>query len=184
MRAARNTPAVEPELLNSERIKARFGSYGIEILGEADGLRRANLYSEDTGTKTCRTYAVVRSNTVPEAIAAAHDAITHGRSIGATFRDDGWTVAKRTIATTGVELDRIDPAVAALMRLEASGRVALHLYELVINRDDLRIDYATILELHHPAYIDADALEHLFPADSTINRDSLHELLGVFGLNC
>ncbi len=184
MRAARNTPAVEPELLNSERIQASFGSYGIEILGEASGLRRANLYSEDAGSRTCRTYAVVRSNAVPEGIAAAHDAVKDGRSIGATFRDAGWTVAKRTIATTGVELDRIDPAVAALMRLDVSGRVALHLYELVIDRDDVRIDYATILELHHPAYIDAATLERLFPVDSAISEGSLHELLDVFGLNC
>lgn len=183
MRAASDTPAVVPELLNSERIKASFGSYGIEIIGEADGLRRANLFSEDGGERTCRTYAVVRSNEVTEAIAAPHAAIVGGRSIGATFREHGWTVAKRTIATDSAGLDAIDPDVARLMRLDANGSVAVHVYELVISRDAQTIGYATITELHHPAYLDAPALGRLFPAHSTISPDALHELLGVFGLS-
>lgn len=182
MIAARNTPAVVPELLNSERIKASFGSYGIEILNEAAGLRHANLFSLANGDKTCRTYAVVRSNDVPDALAEPHEAIQGGRSIGMTLKSYGWEVAKRTIVTAELELGAIEASVAALMRLDASGRVAVHVYELVIDNGAERIDYATILELHHPAYIDAPTLRELFPVDSTIKRDALHELLRVFGL--
>src|SRR5262245_42966767 len=35
-----------PELLNSERIEQKFGSYGIAVLRSDERLRVANLYSE------------------------------------------------------------------------------------------------------------------------------------------
>ena len=54
-----NAPSPERrELLNSERIAQRFGSYGIEVL-ESDGrVRVSNLYSNEQGGRICRTFAV------------------------------------------------------------------------------------------------------------------------------
>src|SRR5262245_52025727 len=48
------------ELLNSERIAAKFGSYGIEVLEQTDGTRVSNLYSGTGAEKICRTFAAVR----------------------------------------------------------------------------------------------------------------------------
>ena len=46
-RALHRPPAQAParELLNSERIAAAFGSYGVEVLEQDDTVRVSNLYS-------------------------------------------------------------------------------------------------------------------------------------------
>lgn len=182
--AVRNASAVEPQLLNSERIRERFGSYGIEILADANGLRRANLYSQSGVQKICRTYALVRTLDTAAEIAAEHTAISRGRSIGATFRDSGWTVAKKTLVTGGVAQADLDPEVARLMRLDGAERIALHAYELVVERPGRTITYATILELHHPEYLGECELASLFPSniDSTISPEAITELLQHFEL--
>lgn len=180
--AASESPAVEPDRLNSERIAARFGSYGIEIIAESGSLRRANLYSEEDRARTCRTYAIVETTDTPAEIANEHAAILAGRSIGATFRETGWRVTKRTLLTVEVDLASLDGEVAALMRLNEIEIAAAHLYELIIQRDGQSVHYATILEVHHPKYLDLDELRTLFPSNSTISPQTLAELLQVFGL--
>ena len=183
--AAQNASALEPQLLNSERIRNRFGSYGIDILTDQHGLRRANLYSlADTG-KTCRTFAIVRTLDPAPEIDYEHGAISSGRSIGATFRDSGWTVAKKTLFTGGVSLTDIDRDVAVLMRLSGPECIALHAYELIVERNDRAITYAAILELHHPEYLCEDELETLFPsrADSTSGPETVTDLLHHFELS-
>lgn len=183
--AARKTSAEEPQLLNSERIRDRFGSYGIEILEDAAGLRRANLYSGTDADTICRTYALVRTIDAAPEIDVEHGAITTGRSIGATFRAGGWTVAKKTLLTAAADLAVIDPDVTGLMRLAGSERIALHAYELIVERGDRSIHYATILELHHPDYLQQDELATLFPSgsNSTISPDTVTELLRHFELS-
>ena len=180
--ALRNAPLLEPPLLNSERIRERFGSYGIEILLDRDDLRRANLYSGNGAEKICRTFALVRTLDAAPAISDEHTAISAGRSIGATFRDGGWTVAKKTGLTGSVDLSDVDPDVARLMRLDVPKRIALHAYELIVEQADFAITYARILELHHPDYLEGDEVASLFPspADSTINPDTVTELLRHF----
>ncbi len=183
--AARHASAQEPQLLNSERIRDRFGSYGIEILADANGLRRANLFSLADAGKTCRTYALVYTLDAPPEIAGEHAAIAAGRSIGATFRDSDWTVAKKTLLTGSTGLANLDPDVARQMRLDGSERVALHAYELIVERGDRAITYATILELHHPEYLEEGELERLFPSGShsTISPETVTELLRHFELS-
>ena len=44
--------------LNSDAIKASFGSYGVEVIDQAAGTRVANLYSGHGADKVCRTLAV------------------------------------------------------------------------------------------------------------------------------
>src|ERR1044072_7114553 len=81
----------ERELLNSERIEAKFGSYGIEVL-EQNALRRvSNLYSGSGGEKPCRSSAVVPSPPqIDEAVATEHAAVLAGGSLGAVFVAAGW----------------------------------------------------------------------------------------------
>jgi hypothetical protein len=88
--AALNACAIEPELLNSERIEERFGSYGIEVLSDQPAMRRSALFSGDDSDKTCRTYAVVRFVDAPDSqIDSEHEQVLAGDSIGAIFHLQG-----------------------------------------------------------------------------------------------
>ncbi|NIV16935.1 MAG: hypothetical protein GWN47_00665 [Woeseiaceae bacterium] len=158
-----STCAIEPEQLNSERILQRFGSCNIEILEQDSSVRRSNLFSTEDGKRTCRTYAVVRFvGSFSGDIDDAHDAIVSGRSIGATFRDLGWSVDKRTIFIGSIPASEADPEVSQLMRLESPHHLGKHVYELVLERNDESLRYATIVELHHPGYLDEKELRELY----------------------
>ena len=43
--------------LNSDAIKATFGSYGVEVISQGESTRVANLYSLSGDAKICRTLA-------------------------------------------------------------------------------------------------------------------------------
>ena len=73
-------------LLNSERIRLKFGSYGIEVLKQAGSLRVSNLFSKSDDVKTTRTLAVVSyPEQIPKALAKSHQLIgwwqIHGRDL-------------------------------------------------------------------------------------------------------
>ena len=71
-------------LRNSDRIKIKYGSYGIDIIENGDNIRVSNLYSTHNDVKTNRTFAVVA---FPDIIEAAfkteHQSVINGQSIGA-----------------------------------------------------------------------------------------------------
>ncbi len=155
-----DTGALEPEQLNSERIRQRFGSYGIEVLSQGPLLRRSNLFSSDNGSRTCRTYAVVRFAEEPgAAFAPAHEKVLAGRSIGATFREFGWLVNKRTMFIGTISVARAGADVAPLMQLDTSRDLGMHVYELLLEHDEQAVHYATIVELHH-------TIPNIFPKTS------------------
>jgi hypothetical protein len=52
--------AQDRELLNSERIAAAFGSYGVEVVEQDSQVRVSNLFSGAGAGRVCRTFAVVR----------------------------------------------------------------------------------------------------------------------------
>jgi len=161
--------ATESVLLNSKRIEQRFGSYGIEVLASEAGLRRSGLLSYDGDTATCRTYAVVQfAEQLDERFNKAHSRVLAGDSIGATFRDDGWDIRKHTLYIGTVRLPGTATEVGRLMRLTGAHDLALHVYQLVIARDDIELEYATILEAHHPEYlVENDLLDTFEYDDST-----------------
>lgn len=159
--------ATESVNLNSERIKKRFGSYGIEVLASEAGLRRSSLFSFDGDTSTCRTYAVVQFvEQTDERYNDAHSKVLAGDSIGATFKEDGWDVGKRTLYIGAVRLPDFRTPVGDLMRLTGAHDIAMHVYQLVLARGETELEYATILEAHHPEYLSAADLRDIF-ADAT-----------------
>jgi hypothetical protein len=153
--------ATESVLLNSKRIEQRFGSYGVEVLASEAGLRRSGLLSYDGDTATCRTYALVQfADELDERYDDAHSRVLAGNSIGATFKEDGWDIRKHTLYIGTVRLPDTATEVGRLMRLTGAHDLALHVYQLVIARDDTELEYATIMEAHHPEYlVEADLLE-------------------------
>jgi hypothetical protein len=151
------------ELLNSERIEARFGSYGIEVLQSDGHVRVSNLYSGSGDARICRTFAAVRyPQVVDAAFADEHAAILAGQSIGATFVAHGWTVVKshRYFGTlpAGKRVDRLMGGVGAMP-------LAVHVYTLEIERGGEHFEYAGIAEVHHPDYLRLADLRRIYAAD-------------------
>ena len=165
---------LEPELLNSERIEERFGNYGIEVLSQDGKLRRSNLYSTNSGLRTCRTYAVVQFTDSPPAdIHASHQAVLLGHSLGSTFRDAGWSIIKESLFVGGITLSSPDSEVVELMRISPRERLAMHAYRLVLERDAQTVHYATIIEVHHPDYLGPDELDELYEVPAVDRVDAL-----------
>ena len=165
--AALDACAHESERLNSERIVDRFGNYGIDVVTSEPGLRRSNLYSSEDGVHTCRTYAVVQFVDEPDAlIDAEHAQILAGKSIGAIFKASGWAILKETLHIGTVRLEDTRHPVATLMGLEHSAEVAMHVYRLLLEKSEQAIEYATLIELHHPEYLDRNDLLSLYLADA------------------
>jgi len=177
--AALSACAIEPELLNSERIEEKFGSYGIDVLSSEPGLRHSALYSKQLGAHTCRTYAVVRFIEKPDAIIGSeHAQILAGNSIGAIFKANGWAIHKETLYIGTARIDDDNSRLAALMRLPQARDVAMHVYRLLLQKDGQAIDYATIIELHHPDYMAPEDLREMYPLDAqaTLQPQQVHEL--------
>lgn len=177
--AALSACAVEPEALNSERIETRFGSYGVDVLEYAAGVRRSSLYSVTGEQRVCRTYAVVRFQDagVPD-VTTAHADVLAGQSIGATFKASGWQIRKSALFVGALEMTRLDHPIAKLMHLNRHAELAMHAYRLVLDQNGQSIDYATIVEVHHPDYLSPAELGRLYGhnADTQLSAPQLDEL--------
>ena len=161
----------EREILNSERIAQTFGSYGVEVLTSDARTRITNLYSVDAGTKTCRTFAVVRfPAAIDAAVAAEHATITGGGSIGAVFAANGWRVLKTHLAFGELEAT---PRLANLMHVAVGTRLAEHAYVLDVARDGKTVQYAALVEIHHPDYLHRADLERIYGGADAGNRQTL-----------
>jgi hypothetical protein len=159
--------ASEPVLLNSERIESRFGSYGVDVLASEAGLRRSSLFSVEDGRHVCRTYAVVRfADSLDEQYGEEHDKVLAGNSIGAIFRSHGWDVHKQTLHIGSLRLPAENRSISSLMRIHGPLDLAMHVYQLLLVRDEQVFDYATILETHHPAYLSESDLYDLYEYDT------------------
>ena len=164
--AALSACAQQPELLNSERIENQFGNYQIVVLGQDAGVRRSSLYSVRGGVDTCRTYAVVQfADADVAAIEEAHQGVLAGQSIGTTFKDSGWSIRKDTLHIGKLAMTDSQHQIGQLMRLDHGIDLAVHIYRMTIEKSDLSIQYATIVEIHHPDYMTEAALLELYAVD-------------------
>ena len=148
--------------LNSERIAARFGSYGIELILQNSHYRISNLYSEASGVRTTRTIAVADFiSPVNTAISKLHKQVLSGQSFGTTFKNRGWQITKINLALEALQLEGSNRA-QSLMHFSGDKELALHLYLLKLSKGGVNIDYAVLAELHHPEYLDLRALENIY----------------------
>jgi hypothetical protein len=174
-----NASSVSAQILNSERIEQTFGNYGIDVLYSDESMRLSSLYSGPNGARVTRTFAIVEyPKVVAAAFAPEHRQILAGGSIGATFKDSGWEVIKLNMAF--LELDA-GTDLGRLMRIDPAATLASHLYRLEVERNSEHYLYATIVEIHHPDYLNYSDLRAIYPLnaanDSAIERVSL-ELIG------
>ena len=167
----------ERELLNSERIEQVFGSYGLEVLASAPALRVSKLFSTHDEQEICRTFAVVAyPREIDDAIAVEHSAILDGGSIGATFAAGGWQVSK--VHYYFGEMPSTAKVEALMGGIERS-RLAVHVYALRVSRGGVEIGYASIVEVHHPDYLDPADLVELYGPASVPADDSVAALLAL-----
>lgn len=138
--------------LNSDAIKATFGSYGVEVIDQAAGTRVANLYSGRGADKVCRTLAVTEfTQPIDASLLESHKAIVAGASIGATLRAAGFTINKKLLIKTEV------PASEAFVAL-AKGTTTVgtplftKVYALFVETHRNSMPYAVIAEAYHPAH--------------------------------
>ncbi len=176
-------------LLNSERIENRFGSYGIEVLDISPATRRASLYSVHDGKRICRTYAIViwQPLAVPgpdPSLLTAHARILAGASLGETLRSAGWIIDKRTRYLGS--LPAIDPAPGwlELMSIDASAGLAVHVYDVSIKKSLEVVEYARIMEVHHPEFLDLQDLQSLYAvqAADALDAGSRAELFAMLAI--
>lgn len=155
-----------PQLLNSERIKMKFGRYGIDVLKASPELRISNLHSLNKGQKTTRTFAVVQyPKTVNKAYSKEHQIIVDGGSIGQVFKEANWKITKRNLFFGTLPASSLYQKVYDLMGLKTPNELAIRIYQFQISKNDLSYSYATISEIHHPAYLNFNDL-------TKINREA------------
>ena len=169
LHAAAQSPGLE--LLNSERIAATFGSYGVEVLEQNEAVRISNLFSAEGEERVCRTFAVVRyAPTIDPAVSHEHAAIVAGGSIGAVFAAQGWEVRKTHLRFG----ERPATAkLASLMHVAVGVPLAEHFYVLDVVKDGRTIEYAALVEIHHPGYLGVQELAAIYGPPAGDGRSEL-----------
>ena len=151
------------ELGNSDRIRLKFGNYGIEIVENELRIRVSNLYSMADGVRTNRTFAVVMYPDVIEpAFSKEHEAIINGQSIGIVFRENGWQIEKHHQYIGELEIGSDFSAVHSVFGDIGDVRPVIHVYSLLIKKDNTQFHYASIAEVHHPGYLGLEDLRAIF----------------------
>ena len=160
------SPAARSEtrepLLNSERIRQRFGSYGIDVIRESDQLRVSNLYSLEGGRKIMRTLAVViYPQTIPAVVMAEHGEIKSGQSIGEVFNRHGWSVGKQNVYLGEILASPDFAGVYTSMGGISEVKLAVHIYQLSVGKNGDWTQYVRIAEVHQPDYLDLAELREI-----------------------
>jgi len=175
-----------PGLLNSERIRMKFGSYGISVLKEDIHHRISNLYSDHTGERITRTIALVIYEEIDQdsPVYYEHGEVVAGGSIGEVFKRNGWEVLKthHDITTMGGCLPS-SQAVIHWMKISERDPIAVHSYVFSVRKNAEIIPYAQIIEIHHPDFLSFEDLQKIVPAEATSTKAEeayLRELLAEF----
>ena len=157
------TPSVgkqASELANSDRIRLKFGNYGIEVVESDLSIRVSKLFSTVSGVNTNRTFAVVMyPEVIDPAFRSEHEAIIGGQSIGIVFKENGWLTDKRHRYIGELKSVSDFPAVHSVFGDIGAIQPVIHVYSLFIQKDNAEFHYASIAEIHHPEYLDLDELK-------------------------
>lgn len=156
--------------LNSERIAARFGSYGIRVIEHEP--RVSVLFSRHDGVEICRTLAIVEfTRPIPDPLKSPISKVIAGGSLGATLKEAGWRISKRFLHHDTLTAG---PRFIRLAHLEQAAPLAVSIYELIVSRGGNTLPVATLVEIYHPDYLNLTNLKALQPqtanSDRQVNR--------------
>lgn len=164
-------------VLNSERIRQKYGSYGIDVLEDDGHIRVSSLYSLDGEQKITRTLAVViYPATISPLILKEHTEISGGGSIGEVFKSNGWNITKENIYIGEIETSTDFDGLYSSMGENEPVSLAIHVYELFVSKNRDRFRYATIAEVHHPDYLDMDELKGIYLVPAPLPNDRAGEI--------
>jgi len=147
-------------MANSDRIRLKFGSYGIEVVENDPMIRVSKLFSSSAGVKTNRTFAVVMyPSAIEPAFRNEHEAIISGQSIGIVFKENGWQIEKRHQYIG--ELDFLSDTSGVHSVFGDIGEIqpVIHVYSLIVLKNNAQFHYASIAEVHHPDYLELEELK-------------------------
>lgn len=170
---------LSPKLLNSERIKMKFGSYDIQVLNKNSKLRVSDLYSLHGDKKITRTFAVVR---YPEIIDSMflkeHTKILEGQSIGKVFKQGQWKIEKKSFFLGEIMPSSDYAGIYKLMGNIAPSKLAIYTYGFNIKKDNRNYQYATISEVYHPDYLTLNDLKKMNEdADKYLDKTAISQIL-------
>ena len=178
-----DTPPVEETarlLGNSERIRLKFGSFGIEVLESEAGIRVSNLYSTHDNVRINRTFAVVAyPENIEPAFSNEHDAIIDGQSIGIVFKNHGWVIEKHHQYFGEIELPLHHFGIASHASESGKVRSAIHVYSLIVKKGESEFQYASIAEIHHPEFLQLQDLASIFGSEFENHRDKKGEIAEI-----
>jgi len=150
-------------LRNSDRIKIKYGSYNIDIIENEPRIRVSNLYSTQNGIKTNRTFAVVAyPSPIEPAFKNEHEAIINGQSIGVVFEQNGWEIQKHHLYFGEIEMPTENYGDHSLFSDIGTSHPAIHIYSLVVAKDNSEFEYAAIAEVHHPDFLQLEDLQAIY----------------------
>ena len=151
---------------NSERIRHKFGSYGIEVLENSPGLRVSSLFSTHAGVKINRTFAVVAyPEIIEDAFEKEHAAIINGESIGIVFKQNGWLIDKHHQYFGEIEAPAGQFESHSQPAESGRKRSAIHVYSLMVKKDGSELQYASIAEIHHPDFLQLEDLAVIYGSE-------------------
>ncbi|MFL0064246.1 hypothetical protein V3A08_01255 [Tenacibaculum maritimum] len=146
--------------LNSERIKIKYGNYGVDVLKATSLLRVSNLYSLHKNKKITRTLAFVEyPKQINQVFLKEHSRIINGASIGSTFKQSNWIIKKKHLLFSEIFPSVNYTGLYKLMGGIAPSKLAIHTYKFTIEKEGKTYLYAIISEIHHPDYLSLTALK-------------------------
>ena len=173
--------ALEPAypLENSERIRLKFGSYGIKVLENSPAIRVSSLHSTHNGINISRTFAVVAyPEVIDPAFQSEHDAIIDGQSIGILFKDNGWTLEKQHQYFGEIDVSSEHFGVASNSDYTEKVHSAIHVYSLIVKKNLSEFHYASIAEIHHPEFLDLEDLAEIYGPEFNQHRNEREKING------
>ncbi len=168
---------------NSDMIQLKFGNYEIDVLENDPGIRVSNLYSVKDGIRTNRTFAVVEYPVVIEsAFRKEHDAIISGQSIGVVFKSNGWISTKRHQYFGVLEASSDYPDMFSVFGDIGASQLAIHVYSLLVTKNNRAFQYALITEVHHPAYLKLEDLQAIYKGEFDAKRVKTRDLNNILSI--
>lgn len=161
---------LKPGILTSDRIKAKFGSFGVQVLlqDELSGVRLSNLYSEHDGEKITRAIALVAfERSMDDELKKAHLEILDGGSIGSTLTKHGFTLQKNALYRGALENMPIQ--LGKLMKSKSDSFATL-IYDLIVKSGNKSLPYCTITEVYSPEFLTINELNGLYDNVASANQ--------------
>lgn len=167
-------PWLQPNILNSDRIKLKFGSFGVQVLHQNDHIRLSNLFSTaHDEKKIARTIALTKYEAnMSESLKGAHEEIRKGGSIGLTLGRHGFTLKKNIFYVGNVS--NLPPEINSLMNT-ADNNFAAIVYDLRAEKDGVDLPYCTIAEVYSPEFLTLAEVQQIQNAEKPESSDIVSE---------